>query len=85
MSLPNPVISLYKVLYQGAYTYLEKSYTDDDDADDVLSKSSSSSARTQVDTFEPPPPSKLEASVEALVKMIFSLRLMYYIPRVFIS
>ena len=61
----------------GAYTYIERSYEEDDNEDTLTSRSGKSRSESDGKSPSPPPGSKLDPSVQELVKLIFDVSIMY--------
>lgn len=71
-NLVSPHITL--LIELGAYAYIERSYEDDDDEDTLTSLSDKTHSGSD---GKSPPPSKLDPSVQELVKLIFDVSIMY--------
>jgi hypothetical protein len=71
----NPVcLYITPLIELGAYTYIERSYEETDNEDTLTSRSRSESDGKSP---SPPPGSKLDPSVQELVKLIFDVSIMY--------
>jgi|SRR5271170_5851146 len=77
----NPVcLRLTPLIVLGAYTYIERSYEEDDNEDTLTSRSGKARSESDAKSPSPPPASKLDPSVQELVKLIFDVSIMYMSP-----
>src|SRR5271169_1072734 len=74
----NPVcLRVAPLIEAGAYTYIERSYEEEDDEDTLTGRSGKTRSESDGNSPSPPPGSKLDPSVQELVKLIFDVSIMY--------
>ena len=77
----NPVcLQVTPLIELGAYTYIERSYEEEDNEDTLTGRSGKTGSESDAKSPSPPPASKLDPSVQELVKLIFDVSIMYMSP-----
>jgi len=73
----NPVSHhIHALIHLGAYTYIERSYENEDDDDTLSSRSDKTLSGSAGKSPTPVPTSKLDPSIQELVKLIFDVSIM---------